>query len=191
MGAGYRWRRSAVLIVAGLLVMASCFAVPGSASARGENCLGGIDHSLPLPSTVPAAQFVNLEKQILGFLQQGEYRRLGWCVDKGVRDTGPFIQGVYYGTHPVVRIYYSPQIMQWLLGGRQGTIPDGAMIVKEQFFQVPAARYAGLTEAQVTALFTERVGTVGTDWSIMIKDAQGAKDGWFWGRVLRRYVVRR
>jgi len=199
MGAGHRWGRRAVLVVAGLLVMAGCFAVPGSASEpnallqaaarrpahpivrRGENCLGGIDHSLPLPSTVPAAQFVDFEKRVFDFLQQGEYRRLSWCVDKGVRDTGPFIQGVYYGTHPVVRIYYSPQIMQWLLGGRQGTIPDGAMIVKEQFFQVPAARYAGLTEAQVTALFTERVGTVGTDWSIMIKDAQGAKDGWFWG----------
>ncbi|HEY3117834.1 MAG TPA: hypothetical protein VGK54_13905, partial [Chloroflexota bacterium] len=115
---------------------------------RGEVCLGGNDHSLPLPSTLPAAQFVDFEKQVLGFLQRGDYQRLKWCVDKGVRDTGPFLQGVYYGNHPAVRIYYSPKIMQWLLGRRQGTIPDGAMIVKEQY-SPPAARYAGLTDDQL------------------------------------------
>jgi mono/diheme cytochrome c family protein len=134
-------------------------------------CLGGNDHSLPLPSTLPAAQFVDFEKQVLGFLQRGDYQRLKWCVDKGVRDTGPFLQGVYYGNHPAVKIYYSPQIMQWLLGGRQGTIPDGAMIVKEQY-SPPAARYAGLTDAQLPKV---------TGWTIMLRDSQGAKDGWFWG----------
>ncbi len=183
------------------LVMAACLAVPGAAAhepigalvaahrpggplaRRGEvsPCVRAREHSLPLPSTVPAAQFVDLEKRIFGFLQEGEYRSLGWCVDKGVRDTGPFIQGVYYGTHPAVRIWYSPTIMKWLAGGRQGPIPDGAMIVKEQFFQVPAARYAGLTEAEVTRLFVEGSKTAKTDWTIMIKDSRGSKDGWFWG----------
>jgi hypothetical protein len=31
-----------------------------------------------------------------------------------------------------VRIFYSPGVMRWLLDGRRGTIPDGAMIIKEQ-----------------------------------------------------------
>jgi len=163
----------------------------GPIMRRGElsACPNAVEHSLPLPTTVPAAQFVNLEKQILGFLQQGEYRRLGWCVDKGVRDTGPFINHNYYGTHPAVRIWYSPKVIRWLLGGRRGPIPDGAMIVKEQFFQVPAANCcAGLDEAQVTDLFVQSSQTVKSDWTIMIKDSKGSKDGWFWGEFFTGMV---
>lgn len=136
-------------------------------------CANAQEHSLPLPSKLPPAQFVAFEKDVLAFLQRGEYKRLGWCGDKGtggslVRDTGPFVEGVYYGTHPAVRIYYSPRVMNWLINGRTGPIPDGAMIIKEQY-RPPAARYAGLGLPPVT------------DWTIMLKDANGAKDGWFWG----------
>jgi mono/diheme cytochrome c family protein len=139
-------------------------------------CANAQEHSLPLPTNLPPAQFVAFEKHVLAFLQRGEYKRLGWCGDKGtggslVRDTGPFVKGVYYGTHPAVRIYYSPRMMNWLINGRTGPIPDGAMIVKEQY-RPPAARYAGLREDQLPTV---------TDWTIMLKDANGAKDGWFWG----------
>ena len=134
-------------------------------------CPGALEHSLPLPTSVPPNQFVDYEKLILGFLQKGEYKTLNWCVDKGVRDTGPFSKGVYYGTHPAVRIFYSPKVMEWLVGGRQGVIPDGAMIIKEQYTP-PAARYAGLSGNQLPQV---------TDWTIMIKDSKGSKDGWFWG----------
>src|SRR6266496_2854209 len=139
-------------------------------------CANAQEHSLPLPTKLPPAQFVAFEKDVLAFLQRGEYKRLGWCGDKGtggslVRDTGPFVEGVYYGTHPAVRIYYSPRVMNWLINGRTGPIPDGAMIIKEQY-RPPAARYAGLGEDQLPTV---------TDWTIMLKDANGAKDGWFWG----------
>jgi mono/diheme cytochrome c family protein len=154
----------------GLLAAVLLVAPPGG-ETRGTVCVGAREHALPLPTTVAAAQFVDYEKQILGFLQRGEYKALRWCVDKGVRDTGPFIEGVYFGTHPAVRIYYSPTIMRWLLAGRQGTIPDGAMIIKEQY-PPPAGRYAGLTEDQLPRV---------SDWTVMIKDSQGSKDGWFWG----------
>jgi hypothetical protein len=143
----------------------------GPLAAKGNGCPRAIEHTLPLPSSVPPTQFVDYEKQILGFLQRGDYKSLAWCVDKSLRDTGPFIEGVYYGTHPTVRIYYSPKAMRWLVNGREGTIPDGAMIIKEQL-PPPAARYAGLTDAQLPAV---------SDWTVMIKDARGAKDGWFWG----------
>jgi mono/diheme cytochrome c family protein len=174
-------------MLAGLLAGAAHIA---SDSARGQPgapqielppgfqspCADAREHSLRLPTTVPPSQFVAFEKSVLAFLQNGEYKQLGWCVDKGssgspVRDTGPFVQGVYYGTHPAVRLYYSPRIMDWLINGRVGAIPDGAMIVKEQFPD-PAARYAGLGEDQLPRV---------TDWTIMIKDSSGAKDGWFWG----------
>src|SRR5436305_10597375 len=57
----------------------------------------------------------------------------GWTRDKMVRDTGPYIAGVAigtpndldYGVHPAVRIYYSPEIMTWLKGGRTGAIAAG------------------------------------------------------------------
>jgi hypothetical protein len=125
-------RRLATLaVLAGGLVAAAYLVAPRSGEARGTGCVGAKEHALPLPTAVAAAQFVDYEKQILAFLQRGDYKALGWCVDKAVRDTGPFIDGVYYGTHPSVRIYYSPKVMGWLLAGRQGTVPDGAMIIKE------------------------------------------------------------
>lgn len=136
-----------------------------------DACPSAKEHSLPLPTSFPPNQFVEYEKLILGFLQKGEYKTLNWCVDKGVRDTGPFSKGVYYGTHPAVRIFYSPKVMEWLVGGRQGDIPDGGMIIKEQY-KPPAARYAGMSDAQLPKV---------TDWTIMIRDSKGSKDGWFWG----------
>jgi hypothetical protein len=176
-------------MIAALLVS---FLAPASyflaaASAKGRNaapaahsfpspCAGAREHSLPLPTAVPPTRFVDFEKAILAFLQSGEYKRLGWCRDKGstrfpLRDTGPFIQGVYYGTHPAVRIYYSPRAMEWLLAGRVGSLPDGAMIIKEQY-PPPRARYFGLNDDTLPRV---------ADWTVMIKDAKGAKDGWFWG----------
>jgi hypothetical protein len=83
-------------------------------------------------------------------------------VDKGVRDTGPFVGGESFGTHPSVRIYYSPEVMYWLTGDptdwpggkidgkpitrkapRAGVVADGGIIVKENFAP-PAALYEEL-----------------------------------------------
>lgn len=93
---------------------------------------------------------------------------LKWCVDKGVRDTGPYVSGNYLGTHPAVRIYYSPGVMNWLVNGRINDIPDGAMIVKEMYNPGPAARWQ---DKPLTP----------SSWTVMIKDSKGSKDGWFWG----------
>ena len=65
--------------------------------------------------------------------RERRYEELGWARDKWLRDTGPFIGGEYFGTHPAVRVYYSPEVIRWLEGGRKGRIPDGAVIVKEQY----------------------------------------------------------
>ena len=140
-----------------------CLALP---SAAQNPCPGAQEHSLPLPTSVPSAQFVDYEEKFLDFLQKGTYKDLKWCLDKSVRDTGPFRGGTYYGTHPAVRIYYSPKIMQWLTTGRQGAIPDGAMIIKEQYTP-PASDHTAPSQQA-------------TDWTIMMKDSKGSKDGWFW-----------
>ena len=122
-------------LVVSFLAPAGYFLAPAPAGDTMRRPLPNIPSSRPapmhrntrcrFPTTVPPAQFVDFEKRILAFLQSGEYKRLGWCRDKGstrlpLRDTGPFVQGVYYGTHPAVRIYYSPRAMEWLLDGRVG-----------------------------------------------------------------------
>jgi hypothetical protein len=66
-------------------------------------CLGAMENSLPLPTSVAPSKFVDFEMNI-SYLQT-EYKKLNWCVDKGVRDTGPSFQGTYYGTHPAVRVF--------------------------------------------------------------------------------------
>ncbi len=173
-------RRVCPLLVAALLtVLAGAPAAHGAGAtdiAPSLPCLDARESELPLPSSFaksddPAA-FQNL---LTAFLVAGRYERLGWCRDKTVRDTGPFIDGAYYGTHPVVRIWYSPAFARWLTGGRKGAVPDGAMIVKEQFDTPPAGQYAGWTDEQIRAYFRANY-----DWTVMIRDRQGSADGWYW-----------
>lgn len=130
-----------------------------------------VEYPLPRPSTMAVQDF---EKILFRFLMQRRYVDLRWKRDKTVRDTGPFINNTYYGTHPAVRVYYSPGVIAWLENGRKGAIPDGEMIVKEQFPE-PAARHEGATEEQLrTAL---------KSWTVMIKDSAGSHDGWFWSEA--------
>jgi Cytochrome P460 len=128
-------------------------------------CPDAKENPLPLPSSMSPDDF---HDKLLAFLQNTEYAKLGWCVDKSVRDTGPYIDSEYLGTHPAVRVYYSPAIMKWLINGRIGNIPDGAMIVKEMYAPAPAARYEGKQLEPGS-------------WTVMIKDSKASKDGWFWG----------
>lgn len=97
---------------------------------------------------------------------------LDWKHDKHVRDTGPYVDGVYYGTHPAVLMYYSPEVYDWLKGGRTGEIPDGAIIVKEMFTP-PAARYFADGEWRTPA-------DPDKGWTIMVKSASQSYDGWLW-----------
>lgn len=133
--------------------------------------------SLPRPSDLSTNAF---EEHLFRFVNQREYVRLGWLRDKRVRDTGPFVNGKEYGTHPAVRVFYSPEVMQWLVGGRTGIIPDGAVIVKEQF-EAPAARHEGLSEDE---LFEQL-----RSWTIMVKDSAGSHTGWFWSNPAKGQQV--
>lgn len=135
------------------------------AQTAGSPCPNAGDHDLPHPTSMTPDAF---HDRLLAFLQAKKYVTLGWCSDKGVRDTGPYVNGTYLGTHPAVRVYYSPDVMRWLTGGRTTALPDGAMIVKEMYNPGPAARYEGQTPTPAS-------------WTVMIKDSTGSKDGWFWG----------
>jgi hypothetical protein len=107
-------------------------AVTAQAAAPIKQCPDAKENPLPLPSTIKPENLAAYEKQIFDFLDHAEYERLGWCVDKGFRDTGPYLNKTSYGTHRSVLIYYSPGVMEWLTG-QVKTIPDRSMIEKMQF----------------------------------------------------------
>ncbi|HEV7395584.1 MAG TPA: cytochrome P460 family protein [Pyrinomonadaceae bacterium] len=132
-------------------------------------CANGRESGLPLPSRFLPAKLPEFQMELKSFLTSGKYKTLNWCADKQLRDTGPFINTVSYGTHPTVKVYYSPAVINWLLH-RETAIPDGSMIVKEQY-TAPAARYQLGPPKKING------------WTIMIKDSKGSADGWYWAEL--------
>jgi hypothetical protein len=147
-----------------------CLAPSLIAQTSQPDCTSRKKADLPLPSTYLPGRLPEFQKILTEFLEHGAYLKLNWCQDKGLRDTGPFINKIPYGVHPTVKIYYSPGIMSWLIEDRRGTIPDGAMIIKEQY-PAPAAQYQLKPPPKVS------------DWTVMIKDSKGSKDGWYWAEI--------
>ena len=123
--------RPHVLAIACAAMM--CGLTPLAQTSNSLDCEKASESGLPLPTTIPPERLADYEKQLLAFLQAGTYVKLGWCGDKGIRDTGPWIKDTYYGTHKAARVYYSPAVVKWLSGNRIGAIPDGAMIIKEGY----------------------------------------------------------
>jgi len=126
------------------------------------------DISFPLPnaSDIGTAKF---EKLLYSFLDKGCYK--AWTADSQIRNTGPFIGGLSYGTHDAVKVFYSKEAWDWLKHrDRQGDIPDGAMIVKEMF---PSPAREGLKL---------------TGWTVMVKDKKGSFDGWYWSYHAPNYA---
>lgn len=169
------------------------------------SCAGTSPMDLHAPSAEPTNDY---EKKLFNFVLKRDYAKLGWCMDKKIRDTGPFAKGTYFGVHPAVRMYYSPRMMYWLTGDpkyvcgdndlagfypkqdpRTGPIPDGAIIIKEMFHP-PGDLYD-----EVKAIIAESKDPKGekdvenmlaqliSGYTIMVKDSKGSKDGWFWSFV--------
>src|SRR5262249_18988511 len=78
--------------------------------------------------------------------------------------------------HPAVRIYYSPEMIDWLCGGRQGEIPNGAMIIKEMHAIDPTLEIALDDEGCMEI----RADVVPTSWAVMVKADTASFDGWYW-----------
>ena len=111
-----------------------------------------------MPSTLPNKEYQPLLYQFLG---TRKYQTLNWQKDKTIRDTGPLVGSTYIGTHPAVRIYYSPSVIQWMEKNRANCLPDGAMIIKEMY-ESPASKHSGVSADQPAKL-----------WTVMIKDQKG------------------
>ena len=159
------------------LTLICVLATAQSTAAQKSPCVGAPESGLPLPSSFLPARLPEFQAQLKSFLTSGKYRTLKWCEDKKLRDTGPFVNGVSYGVHPTVKIYYSPNIIDWLIrNDPKNDIPDGAMIVKEQY-SAPAARYQIQPPKGING------------WTIMIKDSKGSQDGWYWAEIWEAQCV--
>jgi len=117
------------------------------------------------------------------FLRNRLYEtELNWSHDMNWRMTGPYVgaigHGEFYGVHSTaVRIYYSPEVIEWLCAGRQGIIPNGAMIIKEQH---PINESLGISVDYQGCM--EIKGNVEpTHWTVFIKNNEAARDGWYQG----------
>ncbi len=127
--------------------------------------------SFPLPNPSKVG-IVAYERLLIPFLQGRCYQQ--WPADREIRDTGPVIafsgfgtnkpgQLNNFGTHPAVRVYYSPEAWDWMKRkNRHGQPDDGALIIKEQY-DSPASPTAKLN-----------------GWSIFARASKGSWDGWFW-----------
>jgi hypothetical protein len=165
MKQGIIWKLAAILMAVGLFCV--FVARAGAESGRAEIGAGALlpdDHrcDVPFPLGNPSELGTKkFEKLLYAFLEKGCYKK--WVADPQIRNTGPFIGGISFGTHPAVKIYYSPEMWRWLKDkNRQGEVPDGAMMVKEMF-PAPA-----------------KEGSKLSGWTVMVKDKQGSFDGWFW-----------
>lgn len=166
-----------LILVSVLVILIQTFpAMPDRATtpatqSQTSPCANGQESGLPLPSGFAPAKLAEFQAQLKTFLTSGKYRTLNWCEDKKLRDTGPFINNVSYGVHPTVKIYYSPSVINWLVRDDPAQlIPDGAMIVKEQY-SPPATRYQLQPPKGING------------WTIMIKDSKGSRDGWYWAEI--------
>jgi Cytochrome P460 len=140
------------------------FALPLHGDAQQTN-RQPCDFPLPRPSEMRGDSF---EKLLYAFLEKRCYQN--WVSDREIRNTGPVIAGNSFGTHNAVRIFYSPETWDWLKArNRQGSIADGAVIVKEMF-RDPAKQDAELR-----------------GWTVMIKDSKGSFDGWYWSYHSKTY----
>jgi len=169
------------------LCLAFALAVPAFA-ADSNPC----DLSAVMPPSKDTGAF---EKALRLFLHEACYDKLGWTHDPFIRDTGPYILGDYYGTHPAVRIWYSPEVTKWmkLTAAQRAVTPidDKGIIVKEMF-SGPANCYpmsppytppvgcfpSPFKNPQKTPWWTVPGGTGW--WTVMVREAKASFDGWYW-----------
>lgn len=103
-------------------------------------------------AALPAASASGFQALLQNYLDAGCYKT--WQHDARIRTTN--------GVHPRVQVYFSPLMWTWMTTGqRQGDVPDSAILIKEQYGD-------------------DKYPTTVSDWAVMVRDSQGAWDGWYW-----------
>ena len=122
-----------------------------------------------VPADNPIAVPDDVSQRVTEFLVTRRYA--GWRHDifprtNDIRLTGPFVDGRGLTTHARVRVFYSMGAVKWLEGGRVGSVPDGAMIVKEMY---------ALPEVVPDGKTADPSG-----WAVIVRDNAISHDGWLW-----------
>ena len=135
------------------LVLPLSVLMVAACSLPSHGLVGQVNEASPeVCEVLPPAASADFESRLESFISAFCYRRQGWMHDPHVRSSN--------GVHPDVKIYYSPEMWHWMtVSHRQGEPPDGAMLVKEQYPD----------ESKPL-----------DEWTIMVKDAKGSRDGWYW-----------
>lgn len=137
-------------------------------------------------------------QRIAGWLRALSYRAApyAWLHDARWRLTGPYAGcpgdgGVDHGPHPAVRIYYSPEVVDWMCSARRGEaqlpdaddLPAGAMIIKEMISvgSVALRRKPGTDTLWIAPSADGKSYDEAFDsWTIMIKSPGASADGWYY-----------
>ncbi|HML15308.1 MAG TPA: hypothetical protein VK456_18530 [Xanthobacteraceae bacterium] len=184
--------RYAAAVLACLLPAANGLAAPCPSRSDEELVPTDKERCAQLDAAVrrPSGQLDQYERTLAEYLSKLCHRdeAAGWKPDKRLRDTGPYVarfrngkwSAAYYGTHPAVLVWYSPEMFAWLKAQRQTEdapaarepVPDGAMMIKEMFVP-PASACADVAD------WKHLKPTKGI--ALMVRDSKGSHDGWFWG----------
>ena len=106
-------------------------------------------------ATLPRATASNFAERLNRFLNNFCYQKQNWEHDAQVRSSD--------GVHLSVQIWYSPSLFNWMtVQNRQGPVPDGAILVKEEHLSLTSPLFL---------------------WSLMVKDSNLSWDGWYWGII--------
>jgi len=137
----------------------------------------------PPPSDFAAYQAYNLRLQT--FLTKQEYAKLGWIYDMNWRFSGPSVvkDGSYsnnYGPHFPLRVYYSPEVVDWLCNGREGEIPDGAMIMKAMSLGWTTLDIRKADDGCMDIVEDPSKPIQPFLWAPMLKTSGSSHDGWLW-----------
>ena len=164
-------------------------------------CASHTDRGRPVPSDLrdppPPSDFANYQRyndRLKNFLVGREYESLGWIADKHWRFSGPSVTppdnlSNNYGPHFPLRVYYSPEVVDWLCSGRQGKLPDGAMMVKAMtliwdYLNVDVGSDGCMDIEDLTKPIPFIRPTPGPVfpvlWAPMIKSSRSSYDGWLW-----------
>ena len=167
----------------------------GSAEFPDREALCSSIPGQPLPPDLwPPEDLVTLDEQNAyaerlraEFFRTRRYAtELGWAGDAHWRLSGD-LQGcpsqnsfASFGVHLLVRVWYSPEVVEWLCGDRSTEIPVGATMVKEEhFFQGDGV----LTVDRKTHRAAPAQDLAPDIFTFMIKRPSAAWDGYYWGAV--------
>jgi hypothetical protein len=137
---------------------------------------------LPPPADIHDLEAKNAyDLALRQFLHDRQYR--SWVADRRWRLTGPYVgdfgQGQSFGVHPAVRIWYSPEIVEWMCSDRKSELPDGAMIVKEMQGIDPAVLQID-PAAECMEIAADPATLEPSSWTVMVRHASESHDGWYW-----------